>query len=333
MERVSIPTTAKELQDLVGRSAAGDGLLVGQELGTLAFFVHDVRTALGVEIRSFNADQLRRIAASRKKTDRRAAFWIAKALQTGMTPHPVYIPTGPIRRLRSLLAQRDAVVAERKRWLLRARSCLRSGGCGLPKASRSVARLRDKALGDPDGLDAHLAEALDLCQRREAALSEEARRLDALLEEETADIPAIQRLRTIPAVGDQVAVRIYAAVGDISRFPNARALAAHAGLVPNVHQSGEVLHMGRITRMGSPALRGVRIQAGHVLLSRCDPVKAGPLREIASRIQSTRGRRKIAVVGAARHILRIAYDVLRDGSTYDPHLLRSPAGAKPATAA
>ena len=35
---------------------------------------------------SFNAHHLRMIASSRKKTDKRAAYWIAKCLQTGMTP-------------------------------------------------------------------------------------------------------------------------------------------------------------------------------------------------------------------------------------------------------
>ena len=329
----SFPTSADDLDRLVRGYAADDELLVGQEVGTLCHFVHDVVTAAGVRILSFNAYHLRMIASSRKKTDRRDAWWIAKALQTGMTPPPVHVPSGQVRRLRSVLALRDAVVAERKRWLLRARSYLRAGGCLLPKASRSVARLREKAVGQPDGLDLHLSEALDLCARQEAALQVELDAINATLATEGKEIDAIRRLKTIPAVGDLVAARIYAAVGDISRFPNARALASYAGLVPCVHQSGDVLRTGRITRMGAAGLRGVLIQAGHVLLFRCDPVKAGPLREIALRVQTTRGRRKIAVVAAARHILRIAYYVLRDGSTYDPHLLRSPTAAKPATAA
>ncbi|MBI5489900.1 MAG: transposase [Deltaproteobacteria bacterium] len=228
VEHASISTTADELRNLVRRCAGTEPLLVGQEIGTQAFFAHDVVSAMpSMEIRSFNAYQLRMIAASRKKTDRRDALWIAKALQTGMTPHPVHIATGAVRRLRSLLAQRDAVVAERKRWLLRARSYVRAGGYLLPKASRFVVRLRDKTLGNPDGLELHVVEALDLCQRRAGALTEEVRRLDGLLKKETAELPAIQRLKTIPAAGDLVAVRIYAAVGDISRIPNARTLASY----------------------------------------------------------------------------------------------------------
>ena len=41
------------------------------------------------------------------------------------------------------------------------------------------------------------------------------------------------------------------------------------------------------------------------------------------RVHTNRARRKIAVVAAARHILRLAYYILRDGSQYDPQLLHS----------
>jgi hypothetical protein len=61
---------------------------------TMAHLVHDAIAGAGAEILSFNAHPLRVIASSRKKTDRRDAYWIARALQTGMHPHPVYIPTG-----------------------------------------------------------------------------------------------------------------------------------------------------------------------------------------------------------------------------------------------
>jgi hypothetical protein len=67
-----------------------DQLLAGQEVGTLTYLVHDAVTAPGARLLSFNAAPLRMIAASRKKTDRRDAYWIAKALQSGMYPHPVY---------------------------------------------------------------------------------------------------------------------------------------------------------------------------------------------------------------------------------------------------
>jgi transposase len=322
VERGKTPTTSPELTRLVRRLSAEEELLVGQEVGKLCHFVHDTLTAAGVKILSFNAHHLRMIASSRKKTDKRDAYWIARALQTGMMPHPVYIPTGEVRELRALLSRRTALVTEHKRWLSRARSYLQAAGCKPPKI-RSVPRMIHSAISRPDGIDEHLAQALDVCSRMAENAKLELKSAEARLHQRTQNIEAIERLKTIPAVGDRVAAEIYASVGDATRFRNASQLASYAGLVPSVHQSAASQTMGRITKEGSHSLRRVLVQAGHVLLFRCRSDEAAPLKAIAERIHTARARRKIAVVAAARHILRLAYHVLRDGTQYNPKLLRS----------
>lgn len=321
--RGKVATTAPALTALVKRLSTEDELLVGQEVGTMSYFVHDTMMAAGMKLLSFDARMLRMIASSRKKTDRRDAFWIAKALQTGMTPHPVYIPSGEVRRLRQLLSQRDGLRRDQKRWLVRAKSAVRAAGLSTP-ASRSPAALLDKLSDHPDGLDRELALVLDRCGRMHEMLTEEVTELERQILREARDINAIQRLQTIPGVGPWVSVTLYAWVGDISRFPSARRLAAYAGLVPSVWQSGDSQRSGGITKQGSPALRTTLVQAGHVLLFRCRSEAAAPLKAIAMRVHSNRKRRKIAVVAAARHILRIAYYVLRDGTEYDPSRLARP---------
>ena len=135
VERGRIATTEPELTTLVRRLLSMGELTCGQEVGTMSHFVHDVVTSAGATILSFNAHHLRMIASSRKKTDKRDAFWIAKCLQTGMMPHPVHVPTAEVRRLRSLLAQRISIAGERKRWMLRARSHLRAIGTPLAKGA------------------------------------------------------------------------------------------------------------------------------------------------------------------------------------------------------
>ena len=109
-------------------------------------------------------------------------------------------------------------------------------------------RLVDLSVSDPDGLDVHLAEALELCRRNESALTEELGQIEGTIRAETRDIDAVRRLKTIPAVGDQVAVRIYAWVGKVTRFDNARKLASYAGLVPSVWQSGESCRLAALGR-------------------------------------------------------------------------------------
>ena len=315
------PTTTAALTALVRELAAEGEVLAGQEVGTLTYLVHDAVTAAGTTILSFNAHQLRMIAASRKKTDRRDAYWIARALQSGMYPHPVYIPTGEIRELRAVLSRRRALKAEHNRWRYRGRAYLRAAGC--PAAPGAAALRTALQRGDqPENRSLPwLADSLALCQRQEAALRLEFQRLDVALAARLRAIEAIGRLLTVPGIGPLTATTIYAWVGDVRRFPDAKALAAYAGLVPTVRQSGGVSIYGGITKQGAPALRITLVQAAHVLLSRCRGAEATPLQAIGVRIRGSRGRRKIAVVAVARHLLRIAYYLLRDGTTYDPKRL------------
>lgn len=313
-------TTVEGLSDLV-TAVGGEDLLAGQEVGAMAYFVHDVLTSLGVQILSFNAHHLRMIASSRKKTDRRDSYWIARSLASGMYPAPVYLPGPRIRRLRSRLRQREAVMRERVRWLLRARGHLRmSGEQGVVRAveiPRKLESLLDRAEGAPT----HLVEVLELCQRQIASLQGEEKQLTEWIVTETQAIPEVQRLCTIPGVGALVAATIYAWVGDVSRFRNARSLCAYAGLVPSVRNSGETNRTGRITKEGPGLLRWMLIQASQSVGNRCRRPEARPLQQIKGRIVRSSGKRKVGTVALARHILRIAFYILRDGTEYQPELL------------
>jgi transposase len=315
-----VATTAPALDALVRELGTEGELLAGQEVGTMTYLVYDTVTAAGATILSFNAQQLRMIAASRKKTDRRDAYWIAKALHAGMYPHPVYIPTGEIRELRVLLSRRRLLKAEHNRWVYRARAALRAAGHQVPSgetALRATVTIVVSAHATPPVL----RDTLALCQRQAATLRAELRQAETILRACTRSIAAIGRLRTVPAIGPLAAATIYATVGDVHRFPSAKVLAAYAGLVPTVRQSGGSARLGGITKQGAPALRATLVQAAHVLLSRCRGAEATPLQAIGQRIHTSRGRRKIAIVALARHLLRIAYYILRDGTTYDAQRL------------
>jgi len=312
-----IPTTAAALTALVRELGQPDELLAGQEVGMLTYLVHDAVTAAGTMLLSFNAQQLRSIAASRKKTDRRDAYWLAKALQSGMYPHPVYVPTGEIRELRALLSQRRVLHADYNRWRYRARAYLRAGGYPVVPGVRALRAALAAGSATVGSASPSLTTAVALCRRQEAGLRAELAELDAALHARTRDVEAIRRLMTVPGIGHLTATMIYAWVGDVRRFPHAKQLAAYAGLVPAVRQSGSTVHVGGITKQGAPALRAALMQAAHVLLSRCRGAEATPLQAIGLRIRGTRGRRKIAVVAVARHLLRIAYYILRDGTAYD----------------
>jgi transposase len=68
------------------------------------------------------------------------------------------------------------------------------------------------------------------------------------------DIAAL--LQSIPGIGPVAAATLVAEIGDVTRFKNAKALIAYAGLDPRVRQSGRTLQRNtRLTKRGSPYLR------------------------------------------------------------------------------
>jgi len=240
-----------------------------------------------------------------------------------MYPHPVYIPTGEIRELRALLNQRRALHADYNRWRYRARTYLRASGYAVAPGVTAVRAALAPGSALTRGAPASLTAALALCRRQEGALRAELAQLDTALRVRTQTVDAVQRLMTVPGIGPLTATMLYAWIGDVRRFPHAKQLAAYAGLVPTVRQSGNSTHLGRITKQGAPVLRATLVQAAHVLLSRCRGPEATPLQAIGLRIRGTRGRRKIAVVAVARHLVRLAFYILRDGTTYEARRLEA----------
>ncbi len=315
--RGSVETNARALGHLACELSCEEEILAGQEVGTMSYLVHDAFVAARVRVLSFNAYRLRMIASSRKKTDRRDAYWIAKALASGMYPPPVYIPTGEVRELRTLLSRRRMVHSDLNRWGYRARAYLRGSGQRVgPGASRVKVSLERLSAAPQEG-GAALTEGLGLCHRQAASLALELKRIDEEIQARARQIEPIRNLMTMPGVGVLVGTTIYAAVGDIGRFPDAKSLGAYAGLVPSVRNTGGNNSFGSITKEGSSALRTLLVQSAHTVMNACRSEGAKPLQAIGARVQTSRRRRKIAAVALARHILRIAFYILRDRTTYD----------------
>jgi hypothetical protein len=118
-----------------------------------------------------------------------------------------------------------------------------------------------------------------------------------------------------------VATAIYAWVGDVRRFPTAKKLAAYAGLVPTVRQSGGAVHVGGIPKQGAPVWRAGLVQASYVLLARCRRGGGSAAGDRAPHPWLARAAEDCGVA-LARHLLRIAYYILRDGTAYDAVPLR-----------
>ena len=122
-------------------------------------------------------------------------------------------------------------------------------------------------------------------------------------------------LTSIPGVADTTAAAILAELGQMNQFSAARQVAAFAGLVPKIRQSGSsVRGRSTLSKRGSSRLR-------HSLYFPAIPaMRFNPLvRALAERLRE-RGKAKMVIVAAAmRKLLHIAYGVLKSGKPFDPN--------------
>jgi len=128
-------------------------------------------------------------------------------------------------------------------------------------------------------------------------------RIDGELHAHAKADPRVKVLRTLPGVGEFTALVMVAEIGDISRFPSARKLAAWAGLTPTVRGSDLKVRHGHISEQGSAWLRWVMNQAAQT--AKRSPEFAASYATIARR----RGK-KIATIAIARKLLTRAWHLL-----------------------
>jgi len=128
-----------------------------------------------------------------------------------------------------------------------------------------------------------------------------------LLEQQT------RLLQSIPGIGAVTAAVILAEIGDFSHFGSARQVAAFAGLVPRIRESGSsVRGQPRLSKVGSPRLRKCLYFPAMTAL-RWNPL----IRALGLRL-SAQGKPKMLILGAAmRKLLHLAYGVLKSGKPFD----------------
>jgi transposase len=122
-----------------------------------------------------------------------------------------------------------------------------------------------------------------------------------------------QLLQSIPGIGPVTATTLIAEIGDITRFKDAEALVAYAGLDPRVRQSGRTLQRNtHLTKRGSPYLRRVLYIAA-ASAERCDT----ELKATFDKKRAEGKRYKEATVVAARRLTNRVYAVWKRGTKYE----------------
>ena len=101
--------------------------------------------------------------------------------------------------------------------------------------------------------------------------------------------PAMQRLMTLPGVGQTLSVAIALERGDVKRFATAEHLASYSGTTPRVHSSGDKTRYGHLRQDVNRYLKWAFIEAANgVCLNR----RYYPYRHVSRLYEGSRAARK-----------------------------------------
>jgi transposase len=252
----------------------------------------------------------------RNKTDRADTKGLFEAYRNEDI-HPVPIKSPQQQLLSSLHRLRAGWIAERTDRLNTLRGLLREQGIFIPVGAEHVVPKTWAALEDadsviPDALRPFLAEVCHEVGELERRIHLCERQLEALAEQ----IPAVNRLLSVPGIGLLIATALVAFVGDIQRFPSARHFASYLGLTPKERSSGSVRRLGRISKRGDVYLRTLLIHGARSALRAAKTQKhPDRLRAWAVRLEKASGYNK-AAVALANRLARIAWAVWRHDTPF-----------------
>lgn len=132
-------------------------------------------------------------------------------------------------------------------------------------------------------------------------------RIISRMQELAKTLPEYSTVRSMGGVGDVLAPKLIAEIGDVRRLHNAKALIAWAGIDPPPYESGQLVgSQRRITKRGSSTLRKVGYEVMRVLKTHKEPEDGAVYNYILKK--ETEGKsKKAAKIAGLNKFLRIYY--------------------------
>ncbi len=246
----------------IAKHFGGERRRIALEAGAQSAWISRELKGLGQEVIVANARQLKWITASDSKNDpvdARKLALLARA-DVGLLA-PVEHRSAEQQAELAVIRGRDAILRARTLLINTARGIAKGFGVRLPK---SITRTFGKraVLDLPAMLRTALAGLLEQIDALSQHISDYDQQVGAL----AAAHPAVERLTSIPGVGQLTALTFALTLGRPERFAHSRDVAGFLGLRPRQRQSGGRDPQLGISKSGDPYLRKLLVQCAHHIL-------------------------------------------------------------------
>lgn len=302
----TVTVTREALAGFAERQLSREDRLA-MEATTNTWAVAELLRPFVAEVVIGNPLRVRAIAEAKIKTDKVDSRVLAELLRADYLP-PVWQPDRETQRLRRLTHRRSALVSDRTRLKNRLHSILHH--CLIPLPNFDLFSRKGRAWLKEVPLSAEEAMARDSDLRLLEQTEREIEQLEEKLVREAWQDEKVRLVMSIPGIDYTVAQTCLAAIGDVSRFPNAKKLSAYLGLNPSTRQSAGHCYHGPITKQGNAHARWLLVQAAQHLGQ-----YRGPLGQTMRKIVKRKSR-NVAVVACARKLAVLLWHVLSSGEPF-----------------
>jgi len=274
-------------------------------------WIADLAEEAGLKPHIAHAPRLREMAKGLPKSDRRDAIFIGMLWLSSKIFPESYLAPPEVRRMRGLFRTRLLFVRMRTALKNNVHGQFHRLGImieGVSDIFSIKGRGIQKKLDLDDDSSTELARKLAVLDDLDLHIG----RLERAIKIELVADERAELLMTLPGVGELTAYAILAEIGTLDRFPNGRALAAYAGLLPLDNESADKDFGKHTSKACNHFLRWAMIEAVS------GAVKKSPrMRSLHSRVKAKNkkkaGKARVAV---AREVLEFAHLVLTRKVSY-----------------
>jgi len=279
------------------------------EAGYSGFWLHRYLVGNGINNIVVNPASVEAESGNRVKTDKIDSLKLAIQLEANRL-RSIHIPSEEQENGRLLTRTRDQLMSARTRVRTQIRMKLHLFGLFPVEHKGAInQKLVEKILSE-NVINNELKVSIQIQLEQWNSLNESLKAIYKQLKEQASKDPYDKLYRSVPGIGFLVARVLSNELGDMSQFPNERALFSFTGLTPGEYSSGNKTRRGHISRRGRSQLRHVLTEAAWKAIRR-DPNMQRAYESIATR----RGKLR-AIVAMARKLVGRARAILKTQNNY-----------------
>lgn len=310
VKRCRMPSRGDAVVSFIHKYFSGSEAQSCYEAGFSGFWLHRYLEGQGIKNIVVNPASVEIEAGNRVKTDKRDSLKLAEQLDANRL-RAIYIPSEEREMSRLLVRTREQLVRARTRARVQIRMKLHQFGL-FPVGYKGVltTKITKELIAGAGSFELKIALLALFSQWQHLSL--EIKKLEKQLMKQAKHDAYEAVYRSVPGIGKLIARVLSTELGDMSQFPNERALFSYTGLTPCEYSSGDRVRRGHISRQGSSRLRHALTEAAWRAIR-----KDTHLKEDFDRIAKRRGKKRAIVAIARKLVGRVRAVFKEKGSTYE----------------